>query len=283
MATKAFDDSASSVSDLPPSYDTIHTSVSTDSVQCKRSVFSFLQTKQKRRRASVLSRIYEIVFSPDFTLSSVAPIVKSCAAALPAVEFSNLLQKPNIEDHTALHWAIVNNRREALLEFTKFIPKFSPACSDDLRLACMTVNDHDSFMLLNLGDNVNPKDRSLRRMLGCQQDEIQVVHERDSAGENYFSVRFVFRMFQKRLRITQKLEAEFVARGRIWVLRFYMGQNGMWRVEYGLSGHSLPVHPSAELAIWAHSSPPDSSCATQKPLILSMRRPWETLVPEGPG
>ncbi|KAG1831730.1 hypothetical protein EV424DRAFT_1533992 [Suillus variegatus] len=290
MATKTFDERASSVSDKPPPYDPMSTSVSVDSIRCKRLVFSFPQSK----RASVLSCICEIVSSPDFTLSSVAPIITSCAAALQAAKFSNLIQKPNIEDHTVLYWTIVNNRREALWEFTKFISKFSPACSSDLHLACMIVNDYDLFMQLKLGDNVDPEDESLRCMLNCPRDEINVswhgsskvncppddlqVHEGHGMGENYFFVRFVFRMFQKHLRIRQKLAVEFVAQGHIWVLQFYMGSKGKWCVQYGLSEPSFPVHPKAKLAIQAHSSPP---CATQRPLILDLTNLCGPMVPEG--
>jgi len=129
----------------------------------------------------------------------------------------------------------MNSLMEAFFEFIKFIPKFSPVCSSELRLACMAVSGHDSFMLLNSKENDNrkyryrtsehylthrmlsAKDRSLRRMLGYQRDEIQ-VYERDSVSENCFFVRLVFRMFQKRLRITRKLEVEFVARGMWSVL-----------------------------------------------------------------
>lgn len=85
-------------------------------------------------------------------------------------------------------------------------------------------------------------------MLGCQQDHIE-VYEADDVGEDYFLVHFVFRMFQKRLRITQKLEVEFVARGRIWLLRFYMGKKGKWWIEYLLSERSSPVHADTELQI----------------------------------
>ncbi|KAG2123742.1 hypothetical protein DEU56DRAFT_759953 [Suillus clintonianus] len=61
IMSKAFDDSAHA----PPSYDTISsTSVSADSVWCKRSLFSFLQSKRKCR-AIALSRIREIVSSPS--------------------------------------------------------------------------------------------------------------------------------------------------------------------------------------------------------------------------
>ncbi|KAG1799540.1 hypothetical protein EV424DRAFT_1546000 [Suillus variegatus] len=266
MATIAFDDS----SDPPPSYDL---SVSEDSIRSKQSIFSFLQSKQKRRQTSALSLIREIVSSPGFAVSSVAPNIKSCTAALPAAEFSKLLQKCNIENHTALYWAIVNNQREALLEFVKFIPKFSRACSADLRLACMAANDHDSFMLLHLGDNeVDSTDRSSRHMLGCPRDDIQ-VHGGDTlsvdSNENTFSVHFVFRMFQKRLRIARKLEAEFVAQGRIWVLRFDVDMlTGDWLVEFGISRDSSAVRPNAVLEIQANKPSPGSDA--MQPLRLDM-------------
>ncbi|KAG2109760.1 hypothetical protein DEU56DRAFT_939021 [Suillus clintonianus] len=208
MATKSkvFDDSTS-VSNPPPSYDSISTSVS-DVVRYKPSVFSFLKSKEKRR-ATVLSGIREIVSSPDFTPSSVGSI----AATLPAAEFSDLLQQRNIEDHTALYWAIVKKRREVLWVFTKFISEFSPACSSDLRLACMTMNDNDLFMQLNLGDNVNPKDKSLRRILGCPRDEIQVFQHELVENRRIVYFKLVFKMFQTRLRIMQELAVEFIAQG----------------------------------------------------------------------
>ncbi|KAG1732393.1 uncharacterized protein EDB91DRAFT_672321 [Suillus paluster] len=156
----------------------------------------------------------EIVSSPDFTPSSVAQIVNSCAAALPTIaEFTNLLQQPNIEGHMALYLAIVNNQREVLSAFTKFISEFSPDCSSDLRLASMGASDHGMFMQLNLGSNLS-QDESLRRFLGCPPHEIQ-VHEGGGLSDSHFVTLFHFRVLQKRLRITQKLGVKFVARGRI--------------------------------------------------------------------
>ncbi|KAG1755566.1 hypothetical protein EDB19DRAFT_1901777 [Suillus lakei] len=38
----------------------------------------------------------------------------------------------------------------------------------------MAVNDHTLFTQLDLSGKVNPKDESLRRLLGCPPDEIQV-------------------------------------------------------------------------------------------------------------
>ncbi|KAG0704521.1 hypothetical protein DFH29DRAFT_997610 [Suillus ampliporus] len=116
-----------------------------------------------------------------------------------AAKFSNLLQTRSIEGHTALYWAIVNNRPEALSAFFGFISQISSVCSSDLRLACMTTSDHASFTRLKLGGYNDPKDEPLRRPLSCPSNEIQV-----HAGESANKVVAVFRirMFQKRLRTT---------------------------------------------------------------------------------
>ncbi|KAG1750434.1 uncharacterized protein EDB91DRAFT_1244018 [Suillus paluster] len=139
---------------------------------------------------------------PDFPPSSVARIIISCADAFSAAEFSNLVQKPNIEGRTALYWAIMDHRREALSVLTLFISKFSRVRSFDLRLACMTVNDRALFTQLNLGGKINSKDEPLRCCLGCRPDEIQ-VQQGDGLGENHFVASFRFRIFQKRMRIAQ--------------------------------------------------------------------------------
>ena|SRR6267154_3109046 len=126
-------------------------STSADFVQCRPlSIFSFLRTKQKR---TIQSHIRDIVSAPNFTgiPSSVTPIVNACAATLSASEFSRLLQTPYIEGHTALYWAIVNNRREAFWGCVRFISQISSACTCDLCLACMTTNNHALFMQLNFG------------------------------------------------------------------------------------------------------------------------------------
>ena len=153
MATKVglFDDGKYDIN-APPSYDAISTTsaLSGYSIQSNSPpVFSSLQIKQAR--TTVLSLISDIVSTPDFIPSSVAPIVNSCAATLPVSEFSDLLQTPNIQGHTAMYWAVVNNRQEALSVFSGFIPKLSSTCSSDLRLACTITSDQALFMQLDLG------------------------------------------------------------------------------------------------------------------------------------
>ncbi|KAG0706281.1 hypothetical protein DFH29DRAFT_996181 [Suillus ampliporus] len=275
MATKfePFDDSKSDTT-APPSYDSSALSLG-GSVQCRRpSVFSFLRINQKN---TVLSRIRDLVTTANFTTSSVTPIVDSCAAALPAAEFSNLLQTPNIEGHTALYWAIVNNRREALSAFARFISQLSPTCSADLRLACMGTSDHALFTQLNLGSNISAEDESLRRFLGCPPDEIQ-VHECD---ENKFIVLFRFSMWQKRVHATKNVGSEFVAAGvlsmslglfltltpvgRIWQLCFGVSPtSGRWYVSLCLAQHSVPALPYGFYEIEAQKGKP--GCATSQAL-----------------
>ncbi|KAG2046530.1 hypothetical protein BDR06DRAFT_175756 [Suillus hirtellus] len=152
-------------SNTPPAYDTIF---SASPIQCDQSsVFS--SRRMKKKRTAVLSRIRDIVLGPDFAPSSVVPNVNAYATALPATEFSKILQKRNIEGHTALYWAIVNNRPQALWALRKFIfGYYSSVCEDDLHIACIITSDHAIFSQLTLGV------RNEDWYLGCSPDRIQV-------------------------------------------------------------------------------------------------------------
>jgi hypothetical protein len=134
----------------PPSYDAVSmSSISADSVQCRPPpVFSKEQTKQIR--TTVLSLIRDMVSTLDFIPSTVGPIMDACAASLPAAEFTALLQESNIEGHTPLYWAVVNNRPEARLALYRFITRYTPDCFNDVRLACMATSDHAMFRMLKL-------------------------------------------------------------------------------------------------------------------------------------
>lgn len=249
----------------PPSKDPISTSVSSaDSVQCQN-------------HATVLSRIRDIVSAPDIIdTPSVALTVDACAASLSIAEFSDLLQSPNIEGHTALYWAIVNKRQEAFSAFAVFITKFSPVCSSDLRLACVATHNQALFAQLGLGYS-DPKDEPLRRSLGCPPGDVR-VHEGDGLGENQFIACIRIGMFRKRLHITQDLGVEFVAGGRIWMLRFYMGPDGRWRIGLSLSQPSFPARPDAKLLIEGHTKP---GCTTPPQGLVMTYDKAKLLVPGG--
>ncbi|KAG2099118.1 hypothetical protein BD769DRAFT_1677474 [Suillus cothurnatus] len=259
MATnlsQSFDDSKSVVN-APASYEATllpgSFSASAQSFSLS-SLFSFLFIDHQR--IMVLSRIRDIVLTPNFAPSSAISIINACAADLTPKRFSKLLQTPNIEGHTALYWAIVNKQREVLSAFAAFISECSPACSSELRLACPLASDHTSFTQLKLA-SIDAKGEALRRTLGCPPDEIE-VHEASRVGESsdyQFAASFRIRMFQKRLRITHKLKHEFVAGGRIWWFCFDIGIKGKWRIVFGLSSPSMPVCPKASFWIEDNREP----------------------------
>ncbi|KAG1754534.1 hypothetical protein EDB19DRAFT_661695 [Suillus lakei] len=270
-----FDDSKSDAN-APPSYDAVSTSaLSVDSVQCRPpSVFS--KQRIKETRTTVLSLIRDMVSTPDFTPSSVDPIVDACATSLPAAEFRALLQESNIEGHTPLYWAVVNNRPRALQAFLKLIPVYTSTCLSDMRLACMATSDHALFRELRLNTVLNCKDQPLRRSLGCTPDEIQ-VHGGD--GQNQFIAHMQIRMFQKRLRIAQNTYIELIAKGRIWNLLFYMGNETKWHVSLGLSSHSLPARPKAVLLIEAQNGQSDYETQPEALKIMFPLKENKSLAP----
>ncbi|KAG1858782.1 hypothetical protein DFJ58DRAFT_744827 [Suillus subalutaceus] len=214
----------------------------------------------------------EVPKTPNFNPSSVTPNLNACAAALPAAELANILTQLNIEGHTALYWAIVNNRPQAVRAFNKFISCYSPVCTSDLRIACMITSNHAMFMQLNLGRR--SEQIRLRGLLGCLPDGIQ-VHTCDEFT-NQFNVVLGIRMFQKRLRTAtgNKWYHEFVAGGRMWWFRFALlkPSNGLWSAEIGLCQHSHPARLDAVLLIEAHSRKPGRATppeALKIPLTLT--------------
>lgn len=120
---------------------------------------------------------------------------------------------------------------------------------------------------------ISAKDE-LRCFLGGPPDEIEVRE----LGDNKFIASVRISMFQKRMRITQKVGAmEFVAggmwslalssllammcgsisipAGRIWWLHFDI-HGERWRVMWGLAQDSFPARPNAVLQIKAHRRKP---------------------------
>jgi hypothetical protein len=95
-------------SDAPPSYDA--SALSRRSSAPSFLIFNFLRMLRSKQPCitnaspmSILSGIRYLVTGPNFTPSSVGPIVNSCAAAFPSADFSDLLQSLNIDCHMAMY------------------------------------------------------------------------------------------------------------------------------------------------------------------------------------
>ncbi|KAG2749347.1 hypothetical protein P692DRAFT_20833197, partial [Suillus brevipes Sb2] len=211
-----------------------------------------------KKRQVVLSRIRDLVSTPNFIPSSIAPVIETCITqgALSPAEFSAFLQLPFIEGHSAMYWAILNHRREVVLAFAASIPRFLLSC-------VVIVNDQTSFAQLNLGYVSNSTDEPLRRFLNCPPDEVQVQDTGDGLFENKFVACLRIRMFRKRLGTAQTSAIEFVAGGRIWVMILYRTPSMIgWGISLCLSRDSSPAHLlGAVLVIKVHGGESSSSCA----------------------
>lgn len=146
----AFELESGSDTKVPSSFNVSTSSEVPDSGQSKRSssVFSRMQNF-----FTVQSHIRELVTGPSshYSPSSAARILDICTAALSALRFSSLIQSRNFGGHSAIYWAIVNNRREVLAAFMPFMSRLSFGCRSELRQACMMASNHAWFVKLNLG------------------------------------------------------------------------------------------------------------------------------------
>jgi hypothetical protein len=115
------DDSRLLTHSPPPPYNTSTLASSADSAKGITStprllpslrVFLTLLFFNRQKRKVILSRIRDLVSTPDFIPSSIAPVIKTCIAqgALSPAEFSAFLQLPFVEGHSAMYWAILNHR-----------------------------------------------------------------------------------------------------------------------------------------------------------------------------
>ncbi|KAG1745833.1 uncharacterized protein EDB91DRAFT_126353 [Suillus paluster] len=109
--------------------------------------FPFCEPSRNEKRFYLAS----VILSP-LPISSLplSPQMSAPVLLLSIAVSTHLLQTLNIEGHTALYWAILNDRRKALAAFTAFIPQFLSVWSFDLRLASMMTSDQALFTQLNL-------------------------------------------------------------------------------------------------------------------------------------
>jgi hypothetical protein len=98
-----------------------------------------------------------VPITPHPLLPLLLTLVLRLSESLSVSQFSNLLQSLNVRGHTAMYWAILNDRREALSALVGYISQISSVCSDDLRTACMLVSDHILFTQLGLELEIDRK------------------------------------------------------------------------------------------------------------------------------
>ncbi|KAI0827776.1 hypothetical protein BC628DRAFT_1368398 [Trametes gibbosa] len=202
-------------------------------------------------------------------------VLESCADACHTYELSlsTLLQERTIEGHTPLYWAIINRPTDGEVVaasadapdvFTALLAYAAPlsdATADELRLACLHTSDHGLFQRLRRSPAFSPLSGADELILGASGpvDDIEVA---DVPGDEVgFVATFRIPMFQKRMRISQEITLEFIAKGRMWMLKclvarqsdsrlgYRHARTGSWVVVLSLLPHSPPTWIDSRLVI----------------------------------
>jgi hypothetical protein len=177
----------------------------------------------KEVQATVLGLVRDLV-KQQYSAPGASGILDSCAEACDAydISFSSILQEKSIENHTPIHWAIIKRPSEppnpedhdlvtALL--TRSAP-LKPSTISDIRLACLLTSDQALFQRLRLSPAFSPLSGTDEMLLGASilPDTITVEDAEGDAGA--FVANFEILAFQKRMRISNRIALEFIARGK---------------------------------------------------------------------
>ncbi|OCB91946.1 hypothetical protein A7U60_g745 [Sanghuangporus baumii] len=213
-----------------------------------------------------------------------------------------------------------------LLEFLSRAAPLSPEGVSELRAACLAVSDNTLFQRLRSVPGLIPLSGPDRMLLAGVQSHTSAdasrpdlermttrrkvkegtqafkdqahVHEGGSGPEtDSFRVDLQLRLFQRRMRVSGSVAVEFIARGRVWLLTFFVVPNpsgssspsisaaaslpsldsavngvseaaleaargrkltpGSWAVALAILDESMQCYARTRLIITAQSSPPD--------------------------
>ena len=184
-------------------------------------------------RSTILKLLRDLVKQHDSPHSATG-VLESCADACKTynLSLSSLLQKKSIEDHSPIYWAIVNRPPSPTHADTDLDPDPAPssdlvsillshaapltdATVDEVRLACLHASNHALFQRLRSSPEfaaLSERDKLVRGSDG-PVDEVSVEEVR--GDEAAFVMKFRIPMFQKRMRVTEGIRLEFIAKGTL--------------------------------------------------------------------
>ncbi|KAI0323699.1 hypothetical protein GY45DRAFT_1332340 [Cubamyces sp. BRFM 1775] len=281
---------SSSSSALPPKSATTGPSQDTsEQYYSFTSWFNFYTSKRptKEVRATIAGLLRDLVKQTD--AQSALGVLESCADACRAhgVPFSALLQERSIEGHSPLYWSVVSRspspgtsssaqtsrstsrgsseqeqERDALVvALLEHAAPLSDTAVDEVRHACLRACDHRFFQRLRRLPAFVPLSVADEIVLGGTTPVDEVEVEGVPGDEAGFVVRFRIPSFQRRMRVAQGVVLEFIAKGRIWSLRFIEATRsnlplgyrhlriGSWVVILSLLPHSPPTWIDSRLVI----------------------------------
>ncbi|KAJ7222354.1 hypothetical protein GGX14DRAFT_663350, partial [Mycena pura] len=208
-------------------------------------------------RKTVTGLIHDLV--RDQSIDSVG-ILDSCSEVCAAYEINmpSLLQRPYIEGHTPLYWAIVKRPADASETAASELPPLirallaysAPLSAEtvtDVRLACLQTCDQWLFQGLRCCADFSALPYKDQLLLGVQVPPDTVAIEVPARHSAPFTVNFGLAHFQKRMRISHEVRLDFISHARMWELAFFVAestgsglQQGQWAARIALLDTSPP-------------------------------------------
>ncbi|KAG8889175.1 hypothetical protein FRB98_005517 [Tulasnella sp. 332] len=275
-------------------------------------------TKQSKQdlevRQTVLGLLRGVIHQGEGQNSATLDIIQCCVAACQArgLSFEKIAQERSIQGHTPLYWSIVKIGSTATCSSTPSSPRaqgtslkatdmsellavfdalaslpLTPETYADAIQACLLTSSHTMFERL-LPHSPNPSLRIPGDDETSGGDIITVVNAEDVEGAitGAFRAQALVKDFQRRLRVLKEIKIEFVARGRMWALRFFIWspsmlypteshitgvRNGSWVVSLELVNNSPDTWLDSQLTIGRpNADPPSKSHPTKSPIVFRM-------------
>jgi len=189
-------------------------------------------------------------------------LIETCAEMCRAkgVNFSDILQEPCLEGHRALYWIIVSrpppDQYGLLSAILKHSGPLSSEAIDEIRLACVQVGDQTLFNHFWRHPAYGALSGTDELLLGVTTPPDYVEVQEATANEiGTFIARFEITQFHKRMSVSKKISFEFIARGRLWCLKFYTTSEkrtatfGTWAISLSTINPSPPTWLDSRIII----------------------------------
>ncbi|KAG9002794.1 hypothetical protein FRB94_004740 [Tulasnella sp. JGI-2019a] len=276
------------------------------------------QSKQDLEvKQTVLGLLRGVIHQGEGQHSATIDIIQSCIAACRArgLSFEKIAQERSIQGHTPLYWSIVKigsalkshstpasprpqnlspsdsntNMSELLSVFDVLaaLPLTQDTYSDAIQ-ACLLISSHTMF------ERLLPHSPTHALQIPGENDTsnrdiITVVNAEDVEGAitGAFRAQALVKDFQRRLRVLKEVKINFVARGRMWSLKFFIWsqgrlypseyhipnvRNGSWVVMLELIENSPDTWLDSRLTIGRpNADPPSRSHSTKSPIVFRMK------------
>ncbi|KAJ7176517.1 hypothetical protein C8R46DRAFT_988602 [Mycena filopes] len=180
-------------------------------------------------QAAVLDDVHTLVQPYTDSVADRVALLGSCAQLCLQykLDFSLLLQGNSIKNHSALYWAIANGPwpPQAPFELVATVLAHSapltPETVQEARRACVSLRSQEMFHFLRMSPEFGALSAEDRFLLGSPTPLEEIVVKEMAGEAQPFSVQFHIPQFHKRMMLGKQISVEFIARGRLWELKFY--------------------------------------------------------------